>query len=205
MKVLSRQIQKAMYFAAKHHKNQVRKGTDKPYVIHPINAAMLLLECSAVLKVELSDAVITAAVLHDTLEDTEVTEEMICETFSEAVLALVQAASEDDKSLSWQDRKEATIEKLKKLPFEALLVPLADKVHNLYEVYEECLIIGSDRCFDKFNAGREKQYWYHSNIIAVLRNRLSLESTHPVAPVMAMLLEKYSHYFTLVFEADEMK
>ena len=80
-------IHKAIEFAAKKHRNQTRKGSDTPYIIHPVEVMLFLKEsgCSA--------DVVAAGVLHDTLEDTDTTFEELKECFGEAVAKLVATES----------------------------------------------------------------------------------------------------------------
>src|SRR5690606_21937667 len=118
-------IEKAIIFAAKAHANQVRKGTDIPYITHPYAVGMLLQ------KAKCSEEVIAAGILHDTLEDTNTTYEDLVDTFGVRIANLVAAASENDKSLPWEARKQLTIEMLKNASIEEIQVAVADKLHNL--------------------------------------------------------------------------
>ena len=98
-------IQKAIIFATKKHEGQKRKGTDIPYIIHPMEVMQILtaMDCS--------QNVIIAGILHDTLEDTDTTPEEIKEVFGNAVLAIVQTESED-KSKTWKERKQRTVDEI---------------------------------------------------------------------------------------------
>lgn len=82
----------AIEFAAKAHGEQKRKGTDIPYISHPFAVGMILQQAKC------EEDVVMAGILHDTLEDTETTEDDIRSLFGEKVLALVIGASEPDKS-----------------------------------------------------------------------------------------------------------
>src|SRR5690242_18855975 len=92
----------ALEFAVKAHARvqQERKGTDFPYVAHPIRVAEILDRFG------LDDDVIVAGFLHDTIEDAGITAKEIGERFDSPVADLVVAASEPDKSLPWKQRKE---------------------------------------------------------------------------------------------------
>src|SRR3954447_3708370 len=98
----------ALAFAARAHSavKQERKGTDFPYVAHPIRVAEILD------RFERSEDVIVAGFLHDTIEDANVTADEIRATFGARVATLVTSASEPDKSLPWKMRKQHTIEQL---------------------------------------------------------------------------------------------
>jgi (p)ppGpp synthase/HD superfamily hydrolase len=114
-------IDEAIEFASLAHKSQFRKGTDIPYISHPFGVAMLLQQAKC------EEEVILAGLLHDTLEDTDTTEEDIRSRFGPTVLELVIAASEPDKSASWEERKQHTLEFLKhaKLEVNSLLVRIS--------------------------------------------------------------------------------
>src|SRR4051812_26999074 len=98
----------ALAFAAEAHRavKQERKGTDFPYIAHPISVAEILdrFECG--------EDVIVAGFLHDTIEDTQVTAEEISAIFGDRIAALVTAASEPDRTLTWEDRKQHTLDRL---------------------------------------------------------------------------------------------
>src|SRR6266567_4013183 len=96
-------FQKALSFAAEAHARQERKGTDFPYVSHPIRVAEILDRFGC------SEDAIVAGFLHDTIEDASVTVNDIGATFGPRVAALVAAVSEPDKSLPWKTRKKQTI------------------------------------------------------------------------------------------------
>src|SRR3954454_9876623 len=100
-------IDQAIIFAAMAHKDQTRKSTNIQYITHPFAEGMLLQ------KAKCSDEVIAAGILHDTLEDTSTTFEDLAEQFGSKVAKLVCSASEQDKSLPWEKRKQHTIESLK--------------------------------------------------------------------------------------------
>lgn len=96
----------AIQFATRAHHNQTRKGTDLPYIVHPFAVGLLLSE------LRFPETVIAAGLLHDTLEDGGVTEEALTSEFGAEIAALVAGASEPDKSLSWHERKQHSIDSL---------------------------------------------------------------------------------------------
>lgn len=157
-------IDKAIVLAAKAHAGQTRKLTDIPYVTHPFSVGMLLQ------KEMCSDEVIAAGILHDTVEDTDVTYEELTELFGERITSLVRAASEHDKSLSWEERKRYTIEKLKDAEIDEVKIIVADKLHNLMTIREDLAINGED-VWGRFNRGKSQQHWYYSSIVKVVAHR----------------------------------
>jgi (p)ppGpp synthase/HD superfamily hydrolase len=117
----------ALEFAAHKHRDQRRKSSEKvPYINHPIAVARLLAEVGGVR----DDDVLIAAILHDTIEDTETTADEITAAFGPAVCALVQEVT-DDKSLPKARRKELQIEHGPALSPGAALIKLADKISNV--------------------------------------------------------------------------
>jgi GTP diphosphokinase / guanosine-3',5'-bis(diphosphate) 3'-diphosphatase len=120
----------AASFAAKKHAGQTRKGDDAaPYINHPLEVANLLANVG---KVEDYDVLI-AAVLHDTVEDTEATEEEIAKLFGEKVSRIVLEVT-DNKSLPKAERKQLQIEHAPHLSDGAKTVKLADKISNITDV-----------------------------------------------------------------------
>ncbi len=121
---------KAIAFAAEKHRNQRRKDTEaSPYINHPIALANLLANEGGV-----SDAtVLCAAVLHDTIEDTETSEDELTAAFGSKISSVVLEVT-DDKSLEKHVRKQRQIEHAPHISTEAKLVKLADKICNLRDI-----------------------------------------------------------------------
>jgi len=101
--IYTKKIQKAISFAINTHKKQFRKGKDVPYIIHPFSVALIL---SRVTK---SEDIICAGLLHDTIEDCDpeglVTKEILEKGFGPAVAEMVNDVTEQNKTLSWAERK----------------------------------------------------------------------------------------------------
>lgn len=154
-------IQEAIIFATIKHQNQKRKGTEIPYIVHPMEVMQILTSMNC------SDNVIIAGILHDTLEDTDATPEEIRQLFGADVLAIVQTESED-KSKTWKERKQATIDHLEKASVETKLVCFADKLSNIRSMYRDKQKIGAD-LWKRFNASKEDIEWYYREILRVIR------------------------------------
>ena len=120
----------AVMFAAERHKNQRRKDAEaSPYINHPIALAHLLATTGGIDDIE----VLQAAILHDTIEDTETTEQEIRRRFGDTVTDIVVEVT-DDKSLPKQRRKELQVEAAPHKSRGAVLVKLADKTCNLRDI-----------------------------------------------------------------------
>jgi guanosine-3',5'-bis(diphosphate) 3'-pyrophosphohydrolase len=123
-------ILKALTFSAEKHKNQRRKGAEaSPYINHPINVAQILWNVGEVREVP----VIVAAMLHDTVEDTQTTPAELEEQFGPVVRKLVEEVT-DDKSLAKAERKRLQIEHAPHLSNGAKQIKLADKISNIGDV-----------------------------------------------------------------------
>ena len=121
---------KAVAFAAEKHRNQRRKDADaSPYINHPIALANVLANEGGIA----NEDVLCAAILHDTVEDTETTEQELIETFGIKIASIVMEVT-DDKSLPKAERKLKQIEHAAHSSHEAKLVKLADKISNLRDL-----------------------------------------------------------------------
>lgn len=150
--------EKAKLFAIKAHKGQIRKSDkEKPMIIHPINVANILSEYGY------DDNVVAAAYLHDVIEDTKYTKEDLLKEFNEDIVSLVLGATEEDKSLSWEERKTITIDKVKDLDLRHKVVVCADKISNLEDMRIIFEIKGK-KDFSAFKRGFDKQKWYYTEV-----------------------------------------
>ncbi len=123
---------KAVSFAAHKHKDQRRKDVSaSPYINHPISLAEVLVTVGGVTDIN----TICAALLHDTVEDTETTQDELTANFGAEISDIVMEVT-DDKSLSKEARKQAQIDHSTHLSKQARAVKLADKISNLRDVTE---------------------------------------------------------------------
>lgn len=150
-------IQEAARFAAEAHKDAVRKGTKLPYIVHPIEVALIV-------SVMTDDPeVIAAAYLHDVIEDAGVTYEELEARFGARVADLVQAESED-KSKSWKERKQATVNHMQQASRDAKMIAFGDKLSNLRSTSADYLAMG-DEIWQKFNEKRKEMHgWYYGSL-----------------------------------------
>jgi (p)ppGpp synthase/HD superfamily hydrolase len=154
-------IEKALQVASRAHEGQYRKTTDIPYISHPAAVGMMLMRDGY------DDETVAAGILHDTVEDTQVTLDEIKALFGERVAGIVEGCSEPEKALSWEERKEHTIEFLKTAPEEVRVVSCADKLHNIRSISDSYSKIG-DAAWDRFNRGKEQQEWYYRSLVTSL-------------------------------------
>lgn len=155
-------IDRALQFAVKAHGSQTRKGTSIPYITHPLGVALLLARTGA------SEAVIAAGLLHDTVEDCDVTLEQLASEFGLWTAVLVGGCTESAKEFPWEVRKQEKMHALRTAPPEIRLVVCADKLHNVRAMREEHQELG-EQLWVRFNRGREQQCWYYQGMVESLR------------------------------------
>lgn len=166
----------AIQFASAAHAGQYRKGTRVPYLIHPLRVAAILLEAGC------AEDLAVAAVLHDTVEDCFVTLDQIRRLFGSRIAELVAGASEPDKTLPWEHRKQHTIDYLQTADNDQLLVSLADKLDNIRSIREDLALHG-ELAWRRFRRGRDKQHWYYESLSAVFTDRC----THGIGARLASI------------------
>lgn len=164
--------EKAKQFAICAHEGMVRKADpDKPYIVHPIDVAHKLK------KHGFDENVIAAGYLHDVVEDTSYTLEIIEKEFGRDIASLVKGASEEDKSLSWEERKQATIDRVRNLDFRHKAIITADKISNLEDL---TYLFGQKgkRDFSSFKRGEDLQKWYNTEVYQSLIT--NCDPNHPI-------------------------
>ena len=121
-------VLQAAAFAAEKHRTQRRKDIDTPFINHPIQLAYILVQA------DIEDPVVlAAALLHDTIEDTQTTHDEIEIVFGHEIANIVAECS-DDKSLTKLERKQAQIDHAASISRKAKLVKLADKIANVSDL-----------------------------------------------------------------------
>lgn len=197
--VRKNRIEEAIEVAAQAHDGQFRKGTGTPYISHPYAVGLILMNEGC------SDEVVIAGILHDTVEDTDLTLECIQKSFGTFVAEIVDGCSED-KSLRWRERKSERIEALKTASPEVCLVTCADKLHNLRTVISEYENIG-EIVWDRFHGGVEAQSWYYQSVLDSLQ--VQIESNQDIIKNRNMqnqflsILQKLQQALTYLFDGDK--
>lgn len=158
---MSDKIFSALCFATNAHTGQFRKSTQIPYIVHPIDVMQRLIKCGA------STDAIVAGILHDTLEDTPTSADDLRTVFGNRITDLVIGASEPDKSLSWPERKQHTIDALRETSdIEQLLVICADKLSNVSSIAADFQTCGT-AVWSRFNRGYADQKWYYMSLAEI--------------------------------------
>lgn len=161
-------VEKAIIFAADAHKGTFRKSTNIPYIVHPMEAGAIAASVTD------DEKVIAAAILHDTLEDTDTTPEDIRREFGDEVLRLIESDSEDKREElppeeTWKMRKEETIDYLRnRADKKEKIIALSDKLSNIRAIYRDYQTIG-DALWDRFNQKDKNEHaWYYKSFIETL-------------------------------------
>ncbi|WP_339217194.1 HD domain-containing protein [Ornithinibacillus sp. FSL M8-0202] len=152
---------KAREFATLAHAGQKRKNSNADYITHPIRVAERLE------KEGFSDELVCAGYLHDVVEDTIYEIEDIEKHFGKRVAEIV-AAHTENKSKSWKERKQHTIDTVKHADKEIKYLIVADKLDNLQGL-EKDLMEQGPKVWDSFNAGIDEQKWYNESIVQNMR------------------------------------
>ena len=162
----------AIAFAVKAHDGMRRKKSEAPYILHPMEAAVIVGSMSD------DQNLIAAAALHDVVEDAGITIEEIEERFGKRVRELVQSETEDKRaelppSDTWRIRKEESLAVLKNTEdIGVLMVWMGDKLANMRSIYRDWKVEG-DAMWQRFNQKNvSEQAWYYHSIVK-LTERLS--------------------------------
>ncbi len=182
-------IDKAIITATSAHAGQLRKGTTEPYITHPLQVMSILNEMGA------DTNLLIAGLLHDAIEDTGMTDEDILRDFGTDVLELVTAHTED-KSKSWEERKQRAINEIPDLPLRAKMLVMADKVANLRSMARDHKNVGEE-LWGRFNRGKEKICWYYSKAQDALEEMQFYSETRDVYWEMVELFKDLfvSYYY----------
>ncbi|MBR3318979.1 HD domain-containing protein [Candidatus Saccharibacteria bacterium] len=160
-------LNKALIFAVNAHAGMKRKGTNTPYIVHPMEAVAIVASMTD------DREIIAAAALHDVAEDTKYTIDDIKNEFGDKVARLVASESEDKRpelpeSETWKIRKEETLEHLKNASIETKMITLGDKLSNIRAIYRDYRNLG-DKLWERFNVKDKNEHaWYYSSIADLL-------------------------------------
>ena len=155
-------------FAAKKHLGQKRKISGIPYLLHPMEAAAIAASMTN------DEEVLCAAMLHDTVEDTDTTPEQLQALFGERVAYLVSTETENKRrdlpaAETWIFRKQETLETLKNAEdIGVKILWLSDKLSNMRSFYREYVKVGSavwNACHEK---DPTRQAWYYRSVAECL-------------------------------------
>lgn len=193
----SYRIEQAIRASAVLHRDQLRKGSMPfPYITHLVATSYTLLDYTD------DEDVIIAALLHDTLEDTDYTVAELREDFGERVCKFVEAVtepkSEAGEKLSWRGRKKAYLKQLKEAPQESLLVAAADKIHNFRTIVEDYY---DD--YDRYIQDFGKNFDDRLELYQAIHDLISYRLKSPITAELSHVFEQYKHFLNKIKEIDE--
>jgi (p)ppGpp synthase/HD superfamily hydrolase len=165
---LTRRFDLAFQFASGLHHSQCRKGTPIPYISHLMAVSALVLEAGG------DEDLAIAALLHDAVEDQggRPTLDTIRRMFGDRVANVVMECSDTDREPKspWRERKEQYLAHLFSASTDALLVSIADKLHNARSVLADYRR-HKENLWMRFNAGKKEQFWYYGELVKVFTQR----------------------------------
>ena len=158
---------KAICYATEAHAGMKRKGTETPYIVHPMESVAVVATMTN------EPAVLAAAVLHDVVEDTKRTLGEIRAEFGNIVAGLVASESENKReelpsAITWKMRKQETLEHLAHASKEAKMIALGDKLSNIRAIYRDYSEFG-DKVWERFNQKDKAEHaWYYRGVVECL-------------------------------------
>lgn len=187
-------LYRAITFAERAHRGQLRKGTQNPYFNHPVAVGMLVLAHGHGMEAAV------VGLLHDVIEDTPADRDEVEDSFGPAIAQAVVDLSEPDKTLAWEDRKEAYVAHLAEATELALPACAADKIHNLRSILwdlDEARAEGLDPAsvWRRFKRPPHQIAAYHRAVWKALRTR-------GFAGPLQDSLDSAIHHFSRTVSAD---
>lgn len=161
-------LAQAFTYVYNAHANNFRKGTEIPYIVHPMDVASILMKNGA------SKMLTAAGLMHDLVEDTDVGLVEINNFYGSRIAELVKAVSEldesdqpyptDGKARSWKVRKEHSINTIKAAGWEVKLLSCADKLANIRDMISD-RNNDAEYMWERYNADKDEQEWYYSSML----------------------------------------
>jgi (p)ppGpp synthase/HD superfamily hydrolase len=165
----------ALCLAAHAHRKQLRKGSDFPYIVHPIHVSVILLRYG------FPEELVVAGLLHDVVEDQDVPLAEIEAEFGPKVAGLVAAVTEQKKESGverpWEVRKQEKLDQLREAGQDVAALKAADVLHNVRSIAYTLRHDGPD-IWKSFKRGPETSLWYYHSVADLVREKLG---THLLA------------------------
>lgn len=180
--MFSQRVDDALKLAARAHRDQVRKGTDIPYIAHPAAVAMLLVRHG------FGEDLVVAGLLHDVVEDCDVPLDQIA-AFGPEVARLVAAVSETKTEggveRPWEERKAEKLAHLRAGGADVAALKAADALHNIRSILADMAEVGP-AVWGRFKRGADQSLWYYREVLGGVRAQLG---DHPLARELAEAVE----------------
>lgn len=162
-------LDRAIIFAVRAHAGTERRGKGFPYIVHPMEAVSIAATITP------DQEILAAAALHDTVEDTDVTVDQIRSEFGERIASLVAAETDvmmegKPENETWHERKQAAIDRLAKVPYDAKIVAMGDKLSNMRAIARDYAIQG-DALWNLFHVNDPREHeWHYRGLADALRD-----------------------------------
>ena len=161
-------LDRAIVFAVKAHAGTERRGKGFPYIVHPMEAMEIVATMTP------DQELLAAAALHDTVEDTDVTVDLIRAEFGDRIASIVAGESDEmpegmSEEDSWHARKQAAIDRLAAAPRDVKIVALGDKLSNMRAIARDYAVQG-DALWNLFHAKDPSDHeWHYRGLADSLR------------------------------------
>src|SRR4051794_27653437 len=179
MQAFSARYDAALALAARAHRDQLRKGTDLPYIAHPVHVSIILIRYG------FGEDLAIAGLLHDVVEDTDTSLALIAAEFGDDVARLVAAVSEtksaDGSELPWEQRKAEKLAHLDAAGPDVAALKAADAIHNLRSIVADIESAGPV-VWERFKRGPGPTLGYYHAILGPVRMKLG---AHPIVAELA--------------------
>jgi (p)ppGpp synthase/HD superfamily hydrolase len=186
MQAFSPRYDAALALAARAHRDQLRKGTDLPYLTHPVHVSIILIRHG------FGEDLAIAGLLHDVVEDTDTTLALNAAEFGDDLAQLVEAVSETKAAngveLPWEQRKAEKLAHLQAAGPDVAALKAADAIHNLRSIIAD-LHSSGPAVWDRFKRGPEPTLAYYRAIVEAVRAKLG---SHPIADELEQALADLS-------------
>lgn len=175
MQAYSERYEAALTLAARAHRTQLRKVGDVPYIVHPVHVSAILLRHG------FSEDVVIAGLLHDVIEDQNISLKRIQAGFGPAIAEIVAALTERKKEAGvdrpWEARKQELLEQVRGASSEAVAVKAADALHSARGLASDLRCEGP-KIWSSFSRGPEPSLGHYRRVATLVRERLG---AHPLA------------------------
>ena len=160
-------LDRAIVFAVEAHRHTERRGKGFPYIVHPMEAVEIVATITP------DQELLAAAALHDTIEDTDVTYEQLCDAFGERIANLVHSESDEvisgvSEADSWHARKQAAIDRLTAAPRDAKIVAIGDKLSNMRAIWRDYQTQGDDLWTIFHVKDKASHAWHYRGLASAL-------------------------------------
>jgi len=192
MQGFSSRYDAALILAAVAHRNQVRKGSDLPYITHPMHVSVILMQHG------FGEDMVIAGLLHDVVEDTDVPIEAIRAEFGPEIARLVEAVSETKAvagvELPWEQRKAEKLAHLRAGGPDVAALKAADAIHNARSIVADLRRVGPS-VWARFKRGPRQTVEYYRAIVAAVRAKLGEHAIVAELEDAVQALEKAAERF----------